>query len=238
MELEPIEMINGIFGWIYVILSICVGIQIIHIYFKKKDRVYIYIGLTWIGLSTLWLAASISFLLAITTNQIFPPIPYFLIGVAPIPFFLFMWITGFSNLVYKSHKKIIQIIFGIYGILFETIFLYLLFTDPSRIGTLLTPIDTEWGLFMTVYLLLIIVIAIVTGTLFSIRSIESSSPEIRLRGKLLLLAFSIWALGSIIDTIFDYPIIRLLALIVLIIASFLFYITFNLPRFLREKISK
>ena len=71
-------------------------------------------------------------------------------------------------LIYEDYKKIIQTIFAIYGIIFEVIFLYFLFTDTTAIGVQRTPIDTDWSLFMTGYLILVILIGVITGLFFAI----------------------------------------------------------------------
>ena len=238
MVLESIEIINGFLGIIYVIVSLVIGIRLMTKYFQNKNTIFIYVGLTWIGLSTLWLAASISFILALTTGDWLPPIPYFLIGVSLIPFFLFMWMIAFSSLVFEYYKNIFLGVFAIFCMIIEVIFFYLLFTDHSMIGIQNTPIDTDWGIFMTIYLILVIIIALITGGLFSYKSIISENPEIRLRGKVILISFIIWALGSIIDTIFEFPLMRTLAIILLIVASFLWYFAFNLPKFLKKRFSK
>ena len=122
MELNSIEITNGIFGYIYVVVSIIVAFRLISKYFKEKNSTYIYVGLTWIGLSTLWLAASISFLIFLLSGKPLTPFLYFFIGVSFIPLFLLIWMTAFAMLIYEDYKKIIQIIFAIYGIFFEVIF--------------------------------------------------------------------------------------------------------------------
>ncbi len=238
MELSPIEILNGTLGWIYVIISILVGIKLISNYFKEKNNIYIYVGLTWIGLSTLWLAASISFLSAILTGNGLPEVPYFLIGVSSIPLTLFIWMTAFSKLIYEEYKRKIQIAFAIYGAIFEIVFLFFLFTDYSKIGVLKTPIDTDWGIFMQFYLIATIFIGVITGGLFAQKSMKSPNSEVKLRGKLIVMAFFTWAFGSIIDTIFEVPLIRALALIFLILSSFLFYFAFNLPKWMKKVLLK
>jgi len=238
MSLNPIEILNGVFGIIYVIVSILVGIILISKCFQNKNTIYIYVGLTWIGLSTLWLAASISFILALTTGQGLPPVPYFLIGVSLIPIFLFIWMIAFTSLAFNEYRKVILIIFAIYGFLFEIIFFYFLLTNPSLIGMQITPIDTDWGLFMTVYFISIIIIAIITGGLFGQKSMKSPEPEIQLRGKIILRAFIIWGFGSVMDTIIEFPLIRTLAIILLILASVLWYFAFTLPEFLKKRFLK
>jgi len=235
MELNSIEITNGIFGCIYVVVSIIVGLRLISKYFKEKNFTYIYVGLTWIGLSTLWLAASLSFLIFLISGKPLAPFLYFFIGVTFIPLILLIWMTAFAMLIYEDYKKIIQIIFTIYGAIFEAIYLYFLFTDITVIGVQKTPIDTDWGLFMTIYLMIIILIGVITGLFFAIKSMKAPNEEIKLRGKFIFVAFLFWALGSALDAIIELPLIRTLAIAMLIISAILWYFAFNLPKFLKGK---
>ncbi|KKN20583.1 hypothetical protein LCGC14_0933960 [marine sediment metagenome] len=170
----------------------------------------------------------------ITTKKI-PEILYFLIGVTLIPWFILIWITAFGIILAEKQKILIQMIFLIYGSIFELIFLTLLFINPELIGEITTSIDTEWSLFIVSYL---VSIAIITGSLFAKKSLKSVNLEVRLRGKLLFMALIVWAFGSIIDTLFEVPIVRLLALIFLIGSSILFYFAFNLPNWLKKLVIK
>ena len=140
-------------------------------------------------------------------------------------------------LIYEDYKKIIQIIFAIYGVIFEVIFLYFLFTDTTAIGIQNTPIDTDWSLFMTIYFISVILIGVITGLFFGLKSMKAPTEEIKLRGKFIFIAFIVWALGSALDAIIELPLIRTLAIVLLIVSSILWYFAFNLPKFLKEKVS-
>ena len=203
------------------------GLRLISKYFNEKNSTYIYVGLTWIGLSTLWVAASLSFLIFLISGKPLAPFLYFFIGVTFIPLILLIWMTAFAMLIYEDYKKIIQIIFAIYGVIFEAIYLYFLFTDITVIGVQKTPIDTDWGLFMTIYLMIIILIGVITGLFFAIKSMKAPNEEIKLRGKFILVAFLFWALGSALDAIIELPLIRTLAIAMLIISSVLWYLAFH-----------
>ena len=83
--------------------------------------------------------------------------------------------------------------------------------------------------------MIIILIGVITGLFFAIKSMKAPNEEIKLRGKFILVAFLFWALGSALDAIIELPLIRTLAIAILIISAILWYFAFNLPKFLKGK---
>ena len=239
MALQPIEILNGILSLIFVIISTYIGLRIASKYLKHKQITLILVGISWIGVSSLWIAPSISIVLALSTGEGLTPFMYFFIANALIPFYLFIWITAITEFMYKDKQKIILLITAIIGTIVEILFLYLLFTDIGAIGELSGPVDTDWGLFMTVYYLLVIVIMVITGTLFGRESLKSDNPETKLKGKFILAAFYIWLLGCLFDTLSAISIMVLvMARILLIISSLLFYLGFILPDSVKKQYLK
>ena len=47
MALQPIDIANGVFSLIFVLISILIGLTIISKYFKYKRRTYLLIGMTY-----------------------------------------------------------------------------------------------------------------------------------------------------------------------------------------------
>ncbi len=239
MALQPIEILNGILSLIFVIISTYIGLRIASRYLKHKQITFILVGISWIGFSSLWIAPSISIVLAISTGKGLTPFMYFFIANALIPFYLFIWMTAITEFLYKGKQKTILIITAILGTIVEIIFLYLLFTDIEAIGVLRGPVDTDWGLFMTVYYLLVIIYMLITGTLFGRESLKSDNPENKLKGKFILAAFYVWLLGITLDLFSTLSIIVLImARITLIISSFLFYLGFILPDSVKNRFLK
>ena len=64
MVLELLETVNGICSLILVWVFILVGLRIMFIYRKQKQRVYIFIGLTLICLGSPWYSSSTSFIIS------------------------------------------------------------------------------------------------------------------------------------------------------------------------------
>lgn len=239
MVLQPIEILSGILSLIFVLISTYIGLRIASRYTKHKQITLILVGISWIGISSLWIAPSISILLALSTGEGLTPFMYFFIANAFIPFYLFIWMMAITEFLYKDKQKMILLISALVGTVIEIIFLYFLFTEIEVIGELTGPVDTDWGLFMTVYYLLVIVIMVITGTLFGRESLKSDNPETKLKGKFILAAFYIWLAGCLFDTISAISIIILImARITLIVSSFLFYLGFILPDSVKKRFLK
>ena len=132
MPLDATGMIGGIFSLLYVIINSYVGIRIAKKYFEVKQRVFLLVGITWVGLASPRWPSSVSFLIALVDNIGLENNPqmYFLIGNLLIPFFLMLWILAITDLLYKEKQKLILGIISAYCALFEIIFLYLLFVNP------------------------------------------------------------------------------------------------------------
>ncbi|MFX0071713.1 MAG: hypothetical protein ACFFAO_11550, partial [Candidatus Hermodarchaeota archaeon] len=120
--------------------------------------------------------------------------------------------------------------FLIYGIIFDIYLIYFLINDPSMVGVLISITDSEYRAFARIWMVSILLVLVIGGTLFSIESIKSNKPEIKLKGKLLLPAFYIFTICAILDTALPLNAITLpLNRIGLIISAVLFYIGFVLP---------
>jgi len=149
------------------------------------------------------------------------------------------WLTAFTELLYKGKQKIILIIFGIIGIIFNVIILFFLFTESSFIGREVGNVDEDYSLFVNIYIIGIMIITIITGTLFAQASIKLDSPEMKLRGILLLIAFYSFVVGAIFDMFSPLSVIILIiARLILISSAIEFYCGFVLPEWLKKMLIK
>ncbi|MBD3211485.1 MAG: hypothetical protein GF311_02670 [Candidatus Lokiarchaeota archaeon] len=248
MSLQPIDYLNGISSLIYVSVSIVVGLIILAKYFKLRDINFIFVGFTWIGMSEPWIPSGISFLCNLFTQMGLSLEIYVIIGNVFIPASVLCWLFAFTSMIYPEKKKPILITYFIIGIIIEVILFYILFFEPTFISTLigtfatesqLVRIDIEYKALILAYLLFIDITMLITGILFSRESLKSESPEIKLKGWLLLLAFLFWSIGGLLDSalplnIITLPITRLL----LVLSGILFYFGFLLPPWIKRLIIK
>lgn len=140
--------------------------------------------------------------------------------------------------VFKEIKKrnLIVGIFIIEGILFEIYFLLNLFTNPSAIGEFSGNFDMNYKLWVNIFLFSLFIIFLITDSMLAWESFKSDDPEVKLRGKLLFLAFYSFIIGSILD-IFSATSILLLkiAKLILISSAFEFYCGFILPNWMKKR---
>jgi len=239
MVLEPIEILNGIFSLICVIISTIVGLIIASRYFKHKQRTLLLVGIAWIGVFSPWWPSTISFMLAISTGNGLTIQLYFLIGLiagAPI---LLIWIFAFSELKYKRYQKILVTLYAIIGTIFEILIIYFILTDPNEIGELKGVLDVTYRSIALYYAIFIVITLLITGILFGRESLGSENPEIRLKGYFLIAAFISWSIGAILDAALPLNIITLtIARLILISSALEFYCGFLLPNFIKNILIK
>ncbi|MFX1455023.1 MAG: hypothetical protein ACFFDB_06570 [Promethearchaeota archaeon] len=246
MVLELVDILQGSFSLIFVIISIIIGITILMKYFEYKNRLYILVGISWIGVANPWIPDSISFLMNIIAQQSLDVGLYFIIGNCFLPIALLTWFTAYTDMIKKKAQKKVLIITVIFSIIFEIVFFLLFFIDIDLIGTInpIRPFTVDFGIFITIYLLIVIFAMVTTGVAFAQKSVKVEDREIRLKGKLLRAAFITFTVAAILDsllgTIFENPADPLLAIMVvvvrilLIISALEFYGGFLLPRWMKE----
>ncbi len=180
--LSDLEFMNGMLTSIMVFVFIIVGIRIILRYFKAKERIYLFVGLTWILMIEAWYSMTLSFLIILLTNGDAIIITWFvLISFSFYPITILLWLTAFTDLAWKEKQKIVLLIYAIIGAIYEILFYYFLFSDPAVLGTSFGTIDVTVGLLISGYVLLLIFMFLITGLIFARLSIKSSNPEIKLR---------------------------------------------------------
>ena len=230
-----LDLLQGSFSLIYVIISYILGISILLKYFKFKTRDYIFVGLAWMGISNPWLGDAISFLMIIFLQSTLDPVIYFIVAYALLPFFIFCWLIAFTDLLYPKRQKLILTLFLIFTAIFEIHFFIVLFTDPSSMGIFVGVFRIRWSLFMEIYFSLLILTAIVSGIMFARVSIKSHNPEVSLKGKFILAAFISFTIAAVIETFFHLdPLLVVITRSILISSSIEFYLGFILPRRIRN----
>jgi hypothetical protein len=238
MVLTPDQILNGVFSLIFVVISIFIGFTIISKYPKSKNRTVILVGFVWLGIVSSWYASSSSFLVALIADgdgfMSAPPL-YFIIGAVPLPITAFLWMIAFTDLLYRDKKKIILLIIGVTGIIFEIALFTLLLIDYDLVGIVSSPVDADYELFVTIYQIFLVILVLVSGILFARESLKSKIPEINLKGKLLLAAFLSFVIGSILEILSGISIaLLIIARLLLITSSIEFYGGFILPRWMEK----
>ncbi len=244
MTLELVDILQGSFSLIFVVISLIIGITILSKYSQHKSRLYILVGLSWIGIANPYFPDSISFVMNMLFQQSLPVEWYLIIGNVFIPLALLCWLIAYTDMINKKRQPLVVALTIIFSILFEIAFFFFFFTDITQIGVIVPsrPFTVEFGLFITIYLLLVILILLITGVKFAQKSIRSKEKDVRLKGKLLRAAFITFTIAAILDsllgTLFGNPTDPLLAIMVVVVRLLLissaleFYGGFILPKWM------
>ncbi|MBY8989731.1 MAG: hypothetical protein KGD58_03170 [Candidatus Lokiarchaeota archaeon] len=244
--MELVDVLQGSFSLIFVIISLIIGLTIFSKFFEHKNRLFVLVGLSWIGICIPWVPDSTSFIMNLFVQRFLHVGWYFIIGNVFLPIALLTWLIAYTDMIKKKAQKKVVLITVILSILFEIMFFALFLIDLDLIGVInpSRPFTVDFGIFITVYLLLIILVMVVTGVIFAQKSVKSGDREVRVKGKLLRAAFITFAIAAILDsllgTIFEDPTDPLLAVMVVVVRILLifsaleFYGGFLLPRWMKE----
>ena len=250
MTLEIVDYLQGSFSLIFVVISLIIAFKILLKYFEYKNRLLVLVGISWLGISFPWIPDSISFLMNLIVQRSLPVFWYFIIGNVFLPVALLAWLIAYTEMIRKEAQKKVILVTSILALIFEITFFVLLFLDIDLIGVInpIRPFTVEFGIFITVSLLIIIAVMFVTGIIIAQKSVKSENREIRLKGKLLRAAFTTFTVAAVLDsmlgTIFADPADPLLAIFVVVVrilltfSSIAFYGGFLLPRWMKEIFTK
>lgn len=235
MALTSIEILNGTLSIIFVLISVYIGLTIVSKYFVYKKRTFLLLGATWIGLVTIWIASSVSFLYTVFTGKLIAPQIFMFLGNAFLPLSALLWIHAMTDLVLEDKKENLIVSFIIYGATFETYFLYFLITDYAALGSVASAVDINYTLVPTIYHFSLLVMFLTTGSVFGNASLKAESKEVRLKGKFLVIAILLFVTGAILEIFSGLSIIILVSgRIILILSSFAFYGGFILPEWVKK----
>lgn len=239
MSLSFLDTLNGVFSLVFVAISLFVGFIILSRYFKYRERVYFLVGITWVLIASPWWPSTISFIVALSNDVGITPEIYFLIGNLLVPLAVILWLLALTEFLYTEKRKLILSVFLVIGLIFEVLFLTFLFLNSDFIGELNGPVDVNYKSFIMIFLIIFLLIVVITGFLFANLSLKSDDPEVKLKGKLLVIAYITFSIGALLDS--SIPLNEALIIItrlILITSSFCWYAGFLLPRWLKKYLLK
>ena len=157
MALEFVDYILGGLSLIFVIISAIIGISIISKYPKYKSRLYLLIGITWLGIATPWIPDSMSLLTNIFFQKSLPINMYLIIGNTFLPIALICWIIAITDMLGKKEQMLAVTLTIIFGVAFELIFFILFYINYPNLTLLgdwnpLRPFSIDYGIFLTISL--------------------------------------------------------------------------------------
>ena len=220
MTLQPIFFLRFIYTIMMLGISFSIGIKIASKYFEHKNIVFLLVGITAIIVSEPWWVTPIDAMLLFLGYSPVPENISQVIGAVGLPIGIFTWLYAITELMYKNKQKIILLVAAVYCVLFEVVFIYLLFTYHNLRENLL-PLLIIGG-----YIASFLVLILVTGFLFTREGLKADDPTLRLKAKFLRVAFIFYFFAGIgvMAQIFAF-----IVSIFLIISAFTFYFGFILP---------
>ncbi|TXT64924.1 MAG: conserved membrane protein of unknown function [Promethearchaeota archaeon] len=238
-DLTSLQIFNGFFTLIFVLISFIIGLRILLKYFSLKKKVYITVGLTLIFLSSPWWGRSLSFFSILLFGYAFdPPLYVFLMNFF-VAFIIVSWIYSFADLIYPDSKNKIFIPYFIISVVYEVVFIILFLLDYEFIGQYEgSYFDFSRKPFTLIFALFVLGSALITGFIFAKKSVSSEKPVTRWRGRFLLLAILIFTASVALDLFVFDPNYRFIIRIFLIISSICYYLGFFLPENIANRLSK
>ena len=229
------EILTGTLNLIFVIISLIVGLKILSKYFEFKKKYYIYVGITWIGISTPWMHGALAFIL-LFFNIVLAEEIRFIIGYVFIPIITVLWLITFTDFMYREKKKILVGAYIIISLVCEFLFFYFLFTDRvNMIGYFERTFSAVYRPFVRFTLLFFLVSALITFLLFANQSRKSDDPELSLKGKFLIVAFLTYAACAILDSFFLFSAVIVVIVRLLLMSSAIeFYFGWILPESVKK----
>ncbi len=235
-----LEIVNGIFSLLIIFTYSLVGLKIAAIYRKSKEKVYLLIGISWMGLVTPWYGSGISFLVALFNNGqgLLPfPIIYFLLVLPFIAFDTVIMVSGITEIMYIQYRKKIRLIFFISFIIWEIILIFfLLFAPLDYLLELLSPVNAKYGIVSIIFIAFSLVIFIIIGILLSKSLFQMGTSENKIKAYFLIMAFALFTIGAILDSIIEIEHISALLIprLILISGGISFYMGFIPPDFIKK----
>jgi len=128
------------------------------------------------------------------------------------------------------------------AILFEILFFSFLFIDDRLIATRPGYFYIEMTPFAIFYIVFLMSFILITGVMFGISSLDSKNPEIRMKGKLIIISIFLFGGGAATDLLIPpldldpiiKAIITIIARILMSSSGILFYIGFMLPNWSKK----
>ncbi len=238
-DLSDTYLIRFLLNLIFVGTTFLIGIKIILKYKTLKKKEFLFLGLSWILMSSPWWWTILNLTKVILFNTPSTDWMELFLSNAFIPFALIFWIYAYSYSMDLKYKKEFTILTTLICTSYETIVLILLFVNPNLIGYKVNSEVMNRTILSLTFAISTALIIFITGVLFSINSIRSVDRETHLRGYFLLIAFSLITFSAGLDS-FGWQDISIIIIIrsFLTLSSIFFYFGFFFPVKILNKFKK
>ena len=230
-DLTQLEVLQGIFGLIWVIIGIIIGVRIIIKALLLKRNELITVGLTYIFATSAWWGVVVQFLTYSFFNIKLDAFSYLFIANIFIPLALICWIYSFCQIINPELKKNLFVIYFIISIIWLVFLLSSLLINTELVGTLEGIFDSKHSTIALIFIFFSVISFLFTGVYFSLISMKIGDPEIKWKGRFLFIAWISFTIGAILDAALTLtPITLIIVRLILISSSIAYYFGFFLPK--------
>jgi len=245
--LSDLAQISGLTALIAVSITFVLGLIVLIKYIKTRQFLILNFFLCIIFTASPWYPSGFGYLIWIITGEFLTYQFYVLIGTVGIPIAILAWLNVYLSTIKPKKKKLVLILYGIFSIFFELYLFYFLLLAPgapvnSLLGIIIdptNPMDIDYKGFVLIFLGVSILTACITGFHFAAKSMKKEElPEIRWKGRFLLIAFLFFGISAIFDALIEMgPVLLVVMRILLALGNFFFYLGFILPKWSRKILS-
>ena len=234
-ELSELELLHGSITLIFILISFAIGFIFLFKYYSTNRIEYITLGLSWIFLSSAWWGSSFSFLSILFINKPLDDFTYILLGNVFLPVAVVCWIYSISHLLYTNKEKVIVFVFLIICVPYDISIIILLLINPSLVGKKIAIFNYTPSPYAMAFQIFAGLVALITGIIFSIKSLKMENKKIKIHAKLLLIAFLSFNIAALLDSILPLSEIPLVIIRVILISSAIeYYFGWFLPKRLEK----
>ncbi len=236
---STVELLQGLFGLIWVIIAFLIGIRITYkgITLERKDLIAV--GLTYILVSSAWWGVAVQFVSYGFFNIQLSNDTYLFIANLFIGWGLILWLYAFCEVFYPNYKKIIVLCTVVFALAWDIFLIYALITNPQMIAVFNGIFDTNHAITSLLFILSAIIVFLISGIIFSYKFIKTENSEIKLKGYFLLIAWISFTIGAILDAALPMNVVLVVVVRLLLISTAVeYYFGFFLPKSLSKRLSK
>ena len=234
-NLTELQLLEGTFSLIYIIISTIVGIRIFIRCVKLRRKDIIGVGLAQTFISGAWYPSAITFVTFILFDIILPETTYLLIMNSLYPFAVVGWVYFFCDVMYKNLKKVLFPIYLAIYIIWEILLIYFLYTNPIMIGTVEGLFDSRHTYLGVAVQAFSIFTALIVGVVFGYKTLKAGVPELVWKGRLFITGFISFTIGALFDSAISMTSITVVIVRLILISSALqFYFAFFMPERLKK----
>jgi hypothetical protein len=231
MQITVELVINGLFSIFLIIVFVIVGLKILLKYREYKEKIFFLTGIAWIGISEPWWPSAIGFLMVLFTGNGPSLEVYLILNNMFLPIFLFLWLMAVTEMMQTKRRVPLLLVYLLIAIILESLMIYYLITDVSKLAVMVSPVDINFGLITILHIAFNLIIFMISGILFSLKTLNLDDPENKLRGKFLLIAFILFLIGAILEIVITLPPNR----IIILLSAIIFYIGFMMPEAIKTR---